>query len=157
MWGQVERNCLSIFCHRQWPRRTNVIKLSRRNYFKDREAAKIAGLVVEGNAAEGRGLRNVIKTALASLATVIGVYTAIQIYQGKPTVFIPLWIDNNMLWRSKYRFPLDIKYFDEGYYNHLQRDMEIVAKVGRESGEVFEDENIKYKVLEELGRNRELR
>lgn len=122
----------------------------------------------------GLSLRTVLLLIAASSSITMGLYLAVQLVQhhneadGPNTkrVFLPLWLDFNWLYRSTYTYPGGIRYFDNEYYSYLVAEMAQTTGSGNDYPSdkdlqaflaVLQKENIKYKVLEELSLNAQVR
>lgn len=70
------------------------------------------------------------------------------------SIFLPLWVDFNWWYQSTYKFPKGLHYFDPEFYNYMQ------IEIDQTPGSyllVLQNENIKYKVLEELSKHPTIR
>lgn len=78
------------------------------------------------------------------------------------TIFLPLWINFNMLFQSTYPFPKGLRYFDEEYAVYMEEEMRQLNTSKEKSDianytERMEQENIKYTLLEEISKNSTVR
>ncbi|CCE82699.1 Piso0_002440 [Millerozyma farinosa CBS 7064] len=94
-------------------------------------------------------------------------YSGVQLYQCqkhrvKKSFLLPLWFHPHIYTKKVYSFPKDLKYLDPECYRYF------VAQLSREETvngsftvdsipKILEEENIKYKILEELSRNTNIR
>lgn len=112
-------------------------------------------------------LRTILLLILGSSTMTMGVYVVIQFIKFKQDgkdrlVFLPLWFNLNWFFQSKYSFPKGLKYLDKEYYDYSTADMSQsnMSHNGSDMNNftaLLEDENIKYKVLEELSLNTRIR
>ena len=97
----------------------------------------------------------------------IGVYVISQLVKFSKMVIIeeffsPLWFSANWLFKSTYSFPKGLKYLDREYFDYSMVEMS-QQNSGNDCSDVGNfiklliDENIKYKVLEELSLNNSIR
>lgn len=104
---------------------------------------------------------------ICSSSLTIGVYVISQLVKFKQDgndrmVFLPLWFSANWLFKSTYSFPKDLKYLDKEYFDYCMVEMRL-KNVGNDCSDVENfiklliNENIKYKVLEELSLNNSIR
>lgn len=94
-------------------------------------------------------------------------YSGVQLYQCqkhrvKKSFLLPLWFHPHIYTKKVYSFPKDLKYLDPECYRYFEAQLpregtvngnftvDLVAKI-------LEEENIKYKILEELSRNSNIR
>lgn len=122
----------------------------------------------------GLSAKTVLLLVAASSTVTMGLYLAVQLVQhhneaegpDTKTIFLPLWLDFNWLYRSTYSYPGGIRYFDREYYSYLST--EIAQATGSHNDEpsekdtaaflaLLQKDNIKYKVLEELSLNAQVR
>lgn len=97
----------------------------------------------------------------------VGIYVLIQFVKFKKDrnskiIFLPLWFNSKLLVASTYAFPKDLKYIDKEYYDYVLTDMNQLNTTNEKSdadnfSQILMDENIKYKVLEELSLNTSIR
>lgn len=172
--------------------RQNLLVGGRRSF--SRSGNEFQGRPVEillGNGdAQGDGRRRIRKGLLVGVGTgtlVLGLYVYFQIRwkqkmcescvgTGNESVFVPLWVNPNWLYRSAYKFPKAVQYFDPEFYKYVVQEIEQVCEdtelepmdnpsltthihnyyMGEEAlkfMQVFVNTNVKYKVLEELLKN----
>lgn len=99
-------------------------------------------------------LKTIVVLVVISSTVSMGVYLAVQVRNHSKQVFLPLWLNLNWMYQSKYRFPQHVKYFDEKYAEYLAVEM---AQLNQTDGldwdnyaEILKKNNIKYRVLEWL-------
>lgn len=78
------------------------------------------------------------------------------------SIFLPLWLNSNILQRKTLNYPEGLRYVDMGYYNYLTAEMMQNNSNGSKSDvEEYCDElqqhHIKYAVLEKLSSNNKIR
>lgn len=135
---------------------------------------------------KGRIKRGVLVT-MGTGTLALGLYVYLQIRwkqkmgeKDNNTIFVPLWINPNWIYRSAYKFPKTVQYFDCEFFKYLEQEIEQVSEeteleplgnpsltthihnyyMGEEAlkfMQVFVNTNVKYKVLEELLKNKTIR
>lgn len=104
---------------------------------------------------------------ICSSSLTIGVYGISQFIKFKQDgnnriIFLPLWFNANWLFKSTYSFPKDLKYLDKEYFDYCTVEMS-QQNLTNDCSDVQNfiklllNENIKYKVLEELSLNSSIR
>ncbi|KAK6462299.1 hypothetical protein DFJ63DRAFT_152675 [Scheffersomyces coipomensis] len=78
------------------------------------------------------------------------------------TIFLPLWLNLNLLWQKTFTFPGGILYIDKEFYDYLIIEMDQMNKDTIKSDldnylHVLEQENIKYSVLEQVSLNSKIK
>lgn len=111
--------------------------------------------------------RTILLLIICSSSLTIGVYVISQLVKFKQDgnhrrIFLPLWFSANWLFKSTYSFPKGLKYLDREYFDYSMVEMS-QQNSGNDCSDVGNfiklliDENIKYKVLEELSLNNSIR
>lgn len=111
--------------------------------------------------------RTILLLVICSSSLAIGVYGISQFIKFKQDgndriIFLPLWFNANWLFKSTYSFPKDLKYLDREYFDYCTVEMNQQNSTNDFSDvknfiKLLIDENIKYKVLEELSLNNSIR
>lgn len=86
------------------------------------------------------------------------------------SVFVPLWLNLNLFYSNRYKFPHDLKYFDNDLYQYTCDEIQTYKQKQCTKGAArttesdsdqylksFQEVNVKYKVLEKIVSNRALR
>lgn len=94
-------------------------------------------------------------------------YSGVQLYQCqkhrvKKSFLLPLWLHPHIYTKKVYRFPKDLKYLDPECYRYFEAQLPREGTVNDKFSvdllaKILEEENIKYKILEELSRNSNIR
>ncbi|CAH2352246.1 hypothetical protein CLIB1423_06S02080 [[Candida] railenensis] len=111
---------------------------------------------------KGIPLKSAIILIFSTVVSTISFYVAIQIWsdkeehQSRKVVFVPLWLNMNLISTSKYHFPSALKYLDNDFHQYIASEIEL-AKGEKPFLKDFQEVDVKYKVLEKLSSNRMLR
>ncbi|ABN67541.2 predicted protein [Scheffersomyces stipitis CBS 6054] len=102
----------------------------------------------------------------SSLSMVI--YVAIQLLKfqdedanqpvSRKRIFLPFWVNSNLLYQKTFSFPAGLSYLDKEYKAYLETEMAQLNKFKTKSDydnyiEIFENDNIRFKVLEQVSSN----
>lgn len=110
-------------------------------------------------------IRSVLFLVVGSIASTMALYTAAQLWQlhsselldaTSKRVFLPIWVDFNLLYTSRLKFPQDLQYLDRELHDYVQ------TEIDQNGGDVamartVQDTNVRYRVLEKLSANRTVR
>ena len=106
--------------------------------------------------------KSAIILIFSTVVSTILFYVAIQIWldkeehQGRKVVFVPLWLNMNLISTTKYHFPSTLRHLDNDFYQYISSEIELV-KGEEQFSKDFQEIDVKYKVLEKLSSNRMLR
>ncbi|CUM65385.1 uncharacterized protein PRCAT00003021001 [Priceomyces carsonii] len=119
-------------------------------------------------AGSGLSLKTIVLIIVGTSTITMGIYVFIQLLNLRKTskeggtlarsVFLPLWLNFNYFYKSKYTFPNGLRYFDTDFYDYIIQEMkQLNPHSGRTDSENFihllKNENIRYKALEDLSMN----
>lgn len=113
-------------------------------------------------------IRSVLILVVGSIVSTMTLYTAAQIWQlhrSEPPnattslnkrVFLPMWVDLNLLYTSRLKFPRDLQYLDRELHEYVQ------TEIDQNGGDLamahtVQNTNVRYCVLEKLSANRTVR
>lgn len=125
--------------------------------------------ILKENMGKGRGLswKTILLLVIGSSTITMGSYVAIQIYKfkkdGEPRViFLPLWLNLNWIYTTNYTFPDDLWYIDKDFYHFLMTESDTLNEPPKDLkldkySYFLQENSIKYKVLEALSANQEIR
>ncbi|KAK6201482.1 uncharacterized protein RJT21DRAFT_35499 [Scheffersomyces amazonensis] len=86
-----------------------------------------------------------------------------EIKTKRRAIFLPIWLNLNLLWQKSFTFPGGIMYLDKEYYEYLMVEIDQLIKNKSQNPDLvdylklLEDENIKYSVLEHVSMNHRIK
>ncbi|ODV81260.1 uncharacterized protein CANTADRAFT_5217 [Suhomyces tanzawaensis NRRL Y-17324] len=111
--------------------------------------------------------KTVVVLIAASSTAAMALYVGIEMWQfhrtndSARTIFLPLWMNSNLLGHKTFRFPEGLQYLDEGFRVYIEEEMGQLNRSSHGDLEnyhhILQHENITYAVLEQLTANMPIR
>ncbi|CAK7893067.1 hypothetical protein CAAN4_H12992 [[Candida] anglica] len=152
-------------------RRNYIIPPHERNKFGNNDDRQVIIDGIQNSMLENNGrklrFRTVVGLVVGSFVTTLSLYVAVQVWQlqneeishngeNSKRIFLPLWLNLNWIYTTKYEFPNDLQYLDKSYFEYWNSELS-QFKTNDKLLIDLQNENIKYKILTIMSSNRTIR